>query len=200
MSIEEDHFERLIEGLCQGDEEIAHGFFHRYDRVLCQIAQRHLTSGIRRRVDADDVVQSVFRTFFRRAQQGQFEFSDGRRLWSLLCAITLTKVREKARYHLRGKRSVQRETAPPPEVDEGLPGRFEAVDREPSPADAAEFTDQFQQLLDALEPEQRQVVELKLQACTQEEIAEQMGISERTVRRILKRVQVRLERLIERGE
>jgi DNA-directed RNA polymerase specialized sigma24 family protein len=36
------------------------------------------------------------------------------------------------------------------------------------------------------------VVDLRLQECTMEEMAERLGCSERTIRRILKRVQARL--------
>ena len=46
---------------------------------------------------------------------------------------------------------------------------------------------------------ERQVVVLKLEECTNEEIAERLGSSERTVRRILKRVQSQLTRALEGG-
>ena len=40
-------------------------------------------------------------------------------------------------------------------------------------------------------------MDLKLQECTTEEMAERMGCSERTVRRILKRVQTQLAQAFE---
>ena len=72
---------------------------------------------------------------------------------------------------------------PPPgtECDEG-------------PDQAAEFTDQFEQILSLLDEEERQILDLKLQDYTHEEIAEKLGTSERTVRRIMKRIQSRLAR------
>ena len=46
----------------------------------------------------------------------------------------------------------------------------------------------------SLDEEERRFVDLKLQQCTNLEVAARLGCSERTVRRILKRVQSRLER------
>jgi len=55
----------------------------------------------------------LFRSFFRHTEEGRFQFEDSEKLWSLICAITLTKVREKVRNHRRDKRDVYRETDPP---------------------------------------------------------------------------------------
>jgi len=54
----------------------------------------------------EDLVQSACRTFLRRAQIGQFRLADSEELWRLLCAITLTKVREQTRFHMRQKRGL----------------------------------------------------------------------------------------------
>jgi RNA polymerase sigma-70 factor, ECF subfamily len=72
---------------------------------------------------------------------------------------------------------------------------FQPIASGPSPEEQAEFAEQFQVLLESLEEEERQIIDLKLQECTQDEIAERLGISERTVRRILKRVQSKLARV-----
>lgn len=77
--------------------------------------------------------------------------------------------------------------------DASLAG-FEPASPGPTPAEAAAFADHFQQVLATLSEEERQIVDLKLQECTQEEIAERLGCSERTVRRIFKRVQEHLAR------
>ena len=46
------------------------------------------------------------------------------------------------------------------------------MDPHPNPAEAAEFADFFQQALAGLADEERQVVDLKLQELTNEEVAE----------------------------
>ncbi len=72
--------------------------------------------------------------------------------------------------------------------------RFEPAASGPTPAEAVAFTDQFQQLMAALDDEEQRLVDLKLQQYTNDEAAERLGCSERTVRRLLKRVRSRLER------
>src|SRR4051812_27564659 len=188
MDTDADDWGRLIGGLRSGDRRVVQEFCERYGAALFQVAEKPLGGALRRRVGPEDVVQSACRTFLRRAQGGEFKLADSEDLWRLLCAITLTKVREQTRYHLRQKRGIDQEvhatwTAGEETADRGLqaPG--------PTPAEAAEFADQFQQLLAGLDAEERQIVELKLQDYTHDEVADQLGCSERTVRRVLKRLQ-----------
>lgn len=182
-----DWMTRLVEG----DSLVEHDFWNQYGERLQRLAAQHLSSGLRRRVGAEDVVQSACRTFLRRAQGGQFELSDSESLWRLLCAITLTKVRQQARFHGRQKRAIGQERHLGPEGSRAAAGHV--VSQEPTPAEAAEFADQLEQLLSLLDDEEREVVILKLEQNTNEEAAQQMQCSERTVRRILKRVQTRLK-------
>jgi RNA polymerase sigma factor (sigma-70 family) len=192
MAAEQDRWQRLIEGLRLGDQGVAQEFWEQYGKLLHQVAQQHLAEGLRRRVGPEDVVQSACRTFLRRAKEGEFQLADSAALWSLLCAITLTKVRELTRYHLRQKRGLDREAHLATGSDDSCTGDAGPAAPGPTPAEAAEFADQFQQLLTSLDPEERQIVELKLQDYTHEEVAQLLGCSERTVRRIVKRVQARL--------
>src|SRR5262249_14416558 len=168
----------------------------RYGGLLEQLAERRLPTDVRRRVGPEDVVQSVCRTFLRRARAGEFQLGDSAGLWRLLCAITLAKVREQARFHRRERRACEREAPLPTSSPDEAATRFEPIDPHPSPAEAAEFADQLQQLVATLEENERRLVDLKLQQCTNLEVAARLGCSERTVPRILKRVQARLERLL----
>ena len=193
----EDRWQRLIQGLRTGDNQTMREFCEQYGDLLHRVAEKHLGAGVRRRVGPEDVVQSACRTFLRRAQGGEFQLADSEGLWRLLCAITLTKVREHTRFHLRKKRGLDQEMQMSPASDASGAEGFDAADPRPTPAEAAEFADFFQQALAGLDDEERQVVDLKLQELTNDEIAERLGSSERTVRRILKRVQGRLTRALE---
>jgi hypothetical protein len=64
---------------------------------------------VQRRVGPESIAQSVCRTFLRRAGDGQFQVRDEDALWGLLCAIALTKVRERVRFHRRHRRDLGRE-------------------------------------------------------------------------------------------
>src|SRR5262245_12423169 len=116
-------WQQLVQGLRDGNGQVIRWFCDAYGPMLQKVAGKRLPREVRRRVGPEDVVQSACRTFFRRFKGGQFEVADSEKLWHLLCAITLTKVREKARYHHRKKRALGKEVAMGPAVgDSSGPG------------------------------------------------------------------------------
>jgi RNA polymerase sigma-70 factor (ECF subfamily) len=193
MADEEYEWQSWVRRLASGDDEVVNEFWGHYGDRLQGLAAKFLTSKLRRREEPEDVVQSVCRTFLRRAKAGQFELADRDSLWRLLCAITVAKVREKARYHGRQKRSFKREQP----LDGSRVGAVPVETFDPTPAEAAEFADELRSLLDEMDEEEREVVLLRIEEYTYPEIAERLGRSKRTVRRILKRVQSRLQRMLE---
>jgi RNA polymerase sigma-70 factor (ECF subfamily) len=80
----------------------------RYAQRLMALATAQTSSDLTRRVDPEDIVQSVFRTFFRRAALGQYTVPEGEELWKLLLVIALNKIRATAAYHRAEKRDVKR--------------------------------------------------------------------------------------------
>ena len=58
--------------LVEADTDAEQQFWNLYGDRLQRLASQHLSSGLRRRVGAEDVVQSACRTFLRRVQEGQF--------------------------------------------------------------------------------------------------------------------------------
>jgi RNA polymerase sigma-70 factor, ECF subfamily len=196
MLDDENRWAPLVLGLREGDRQIVQEFCENYGGLLSELAEKHLAGPLRRRVGPEDVAQSACRTFLRRVRAGEFELADSEGLWRLLCAITLTKVREQARFHQRKKRDLAQEMPFTMDDSDRDAARFEPAVSGPSPAEAVEFADQFQQLMLALDDEERQLVDLKLQQYTNDEVAERLGCSERTVRRLLKQVRSRLERAL----
>jgi RNA polymerase sigma-70 factor (ECF subfamily) len=195
-----DQWQCYIDGLRAGDEPIIQRFCAEYAKLLQRIAARRMPQALQQRVGSEDVVQSVFRSFFRRLQGGQFQVEDSESLWRLLCAITLTKAREQLRYHLRQKRGLDQEVALDPRAADQSGPDVSPAAQGPGPAEAAEFSDLFQQLVNSFDEEQRQILDLKLQQCTNEEIAERLGISERTVRRLMKLIRAQLQRRLAEHE
>jgi RNA polymerase sigma factor (sigma-70 family) len=193
---EPDQWLRFIQGLRDGNRTILFEFCASYGPQLNRLADKYLGAQVRRRVGAEDVVQSACRTFFRRAQGGEFQLSDSEALWRLLCAITLTKVREHSRFHSRQKRGLDREASLTPNAGDSA-AHFDPRDPQPTPAETAEFSDFFETIRAGLDDEERQILDLKLQDCTNDEVASQLGLSERTVRRTVKRLQGRLTRALE---
>jgi len=193
MAEPKQNFQYFIEGLRRGNEEVTLEFCKTFGSSLERLAGSHLVTGLRRRLDPEDVVQSVYRTFFRRASDGQFELDDRADLWHLLCAITLTKVREQARRQLRQKRNINREIRLDTKVGRGE-APMDIKGDSPAPDASLEFTEQFEKIMSSFDQEERRIVELKLQDHTNDEVAVAIGCSERTVRRVLQRIREGLER------
>lgn len=185
-----DKTQRWIRGFREGDDAAIADFWHNYEQRLRRLAERNLASRLKRRVDADDVVQSAFRTFLRRAGQDEFELKDRKNLLSLLTTITLNKIREKVRHHARFKRGQDRE--------QYFDTMGDISGNQATPDELAALKE-IEELLAGMETEQQQVVHLKLQNHTNDEIASELGCSERTVRRMLKKVQRRLTDLLQDG-
>src|SRR4051794_20041585 len=65
----------------EGAQRAARAIFDRYAARLACYAERHLSRKLAARLDGEDVVQSVFRTFFRRSAAGQFQIDGSNQLW-----------------------------------------------------------------------------------------------------------------------
>jgi RNA polymerase sigma-70 factor (ECF subfamily) len=185
-------FAALMRRLEAGDAEAAALVYGRFCRRLLGLTRRQLHDRLRSKVDADDVVQSVFRTFFRRAAAREFDLDGEGALWALLAEITLRKCGRWSRHFAARKRGGLR-AAPALDADgEGGP----ADPREPSPADAAALVDLVEQLLRGLGERERLICQLRLQGYEVAEIADQAGCSVATVFRKLDLIKSRLRRLL----
>jgi RNA polymerase sigma factor (sigma-70 family) len=175
----------LLERLRAGDEQAAEAVFCRYFQRLTLLARSRLSARLARRTDPEDIVLSVYRSFFVEARAGRFVLSRGGDLWRLLASITKHKLLRQARRELAGRRSIEAEL-PLDQVDEG---RFQRRENEPAPQDAIALADELEHIFSSLDALGRRVLELRLQAAQIAEIAKDTGRSERTIRRTL--VQIR---------
>lgn len=180
-------FAQLMTRLRAGDQPAAAEVFHRFAERLIALARTRLDRQLRQKVDPEDILQSVYQSFFRRHLQGDFEVADWDGLWSLLTVLTVRKCGRWAERFRAECRDVNRE--------QSLAALGEALAREPTPAEAAALTDAVEYLLRHLEERDRAIVALTLQGYPAAEVAHQLGRPERTVFRILERVKKRLRRL-----
>jgi len=66
---------------------------------------------------------------------------------------------------------------------------LEVLDSEPTPEATVAFVDQLEHFLARLRPDERQVLEMRLQGHSNEEIAAKLNIKhDRTIRRIVERI------------
>lgn len=179
---------RLLQRFREGDEQAAQELFERYVNRLVSLARVRLSDRMKRRVEPEDVVQSVYRSFFRKAGEGHFAIDKSGDLWKLLAKITILKVRGQVEFHTAQKRGIYTETHAE-DTSEGQKTELpEAIAREPSPEDAAAMVEELERVMSSLDSTQRQIVELNLQNMSEEEICKEVQRSSRTVRRTLQQV------------
>lgn len=167
----------LLELLRGGNAAAAEAVFERYAERLTRLARVRLSARLAVRVDAEDIVQSAWRSFFVAARAGRFRVEQGGDLWRLLVEVTLHKLYRQAAHHHAQRRSLRREAA----GNEALL----AAAADPTPEEAAAAADELEALLEQLPERNRQALALRLQGCEHAEIAAQLGCTERTVRRML---------------
>lgn len=199
-NLENEAWDRMIFGLREGDQQACNDFWTKFGPLLESVAKKQLSERLRRRVGPDDVVQSACRTFFRRISAGQFDLPDADSLWRLMCAITLTKARRAARDHSRQKRGMKSEQYLDASPTDSVGKQVELPGRSETPLDAVVFSDQMSVLLGSLSPEECQVLDLKLQSHTNDEIAAHMKCSERTVRRLTNQIRSRWSALFDEDD
>lgn len=181
----ETPIDRFLQDLSRGDEQVARQLFDTYVDRLVALARSRISQRLASRVDPEDIVQSVFRTFFGRIKEGRFQINDQDDLCKLLMRITVHKTLRQIAFHKAAKRDPGHETG---QEDGSHDHIMELLDREPTPDDAVAFVDQLEHFLGRLRPQERQILEMRMQGYTNEEIAQELGIYDRKIRRVIERV------------
>lgn len=180
----------------EGDQEAAQELFYRYSERLIALVRTRLSDKVAARFDPEDVVQSVYRSFFSNARDNRYVLERSGDLWRLLVAMAMRKVVTQVRHENAERRSVQREQALPNVGDEF--GSFaEVLGREPSPADASAVLDELEQLMRGLDPVARRILEMRLQGYRTQEIAVEVHRSDRMVRLTMEDVRGRLNQRLQ---
>jgi RNA polymerase sigma-70 factor (ECF subfamily) len=96
----------LLKRFREGEQDAATALYLRYSQRLQALARAKTSPTLATRFDPEDIVQSVFRTFFRRVSGGLYDVPAGDELWQLLLVIALNKIRDLAVFHRAQKRDV----------------------------------------------------------------------------------------------
>lgn len=177
----------LVRRLQGGDNDAATQIYLRYAKRLELLAQKRCAPDLRARFDAEDVVQSVFRTFFRRAERGEYVVPDGDELWKLLLVIAMNKIRANCVHHRAAKRDV-RHTISGKAIEQSASGDETGL---------AVLRMVVEQALEHLPAPYRQIVELRIEEYEVAEIAQRTGRAKRSVERFLQEFRKALSAQIE---
>src|SRR6516225_4556295 len=97
----------LLRRFHSGEAHAATLLYLRYAARLTSLASNQRGADLANRFDPDDIVQSIFRTFFRRAAEGHYDVPEGDDLWKLFLVIALQKIRDACKFHRAAKRDVR---------------------------------------------------------------------------------------------
>jgi RNA polymerase sigma-70 factor (ECF subfamily) len=176
----------LMDRIQQGDDDAATQLYDRYATRLKLFADRQMSPGIRRVFEPEDIVQSAFRSLFRGVNAGSYCAPEGRSLWSLLAVIAINKVRRK----VTRDRSVLTVTS---EVADG-DGILAVVDGSLSPE---EFESSLREAIEVLRPAEQEIVHMRVQGFSVEEIGDRLQRSCRTIERTLQSIRAKLTAAIQ---
>jgi RNA polymerase sigma-70 factor (ECF subfamily) len=181
----------LLRRVRQGSNDAATDLYLRYVHRLRALAQAQTSTQLARLVDTEDIVQSIFGSFFRGASQGLYDVPAGEELWRLFVVIALNKIRAKGNYYRAAKRDMRLTVH-----CERIEDREQPHDRG-SEEDLAFLRLTVEEALEKLPPQHKQVLTLRIEGHEVAEIAGLTGRSHRTVERILQQVRQRLTELLQ---
>jgi RNA polymerase sigma-70 factor (ECF subfamily) len=189
----DDDFTDLMERARSGDPAAIRDFLDRFEQEVRVMVRSRLPRKLRPRFDSGDFVQAVWQSFFADPDGVPVEFENEAHLRGFLEAVVRNKVhaqhrrltrtakhnmaREESLYVSRGDREVLREVA----------------SSDPSPSENAQAGDRLEQLMAGFGPREIEVLTLRRQGLTHAEVAERIGMNERSVRRIIELFRSRLE-------
>jgi DNA-directed RNA polymerase specialized sigma24 family protein len=179
-----------LDQLKNGDPDGAQRLWEAYFEKLMRLAHRKLSGLPRRAFDEEDVALSAMNSFVAGARAHRFpRLDDETDLWKLLVTITSRKATARRRGHFAASRNygaVKGESDFAGGDDSQAEGIGAAEGNEPTPAFAAEVADECRVLFAKLEdPLLRSIASWKMEGYTNDEIAQKLGRTERTVERKL---------------
>ena len=189
----DDDFADLMGRAKAGDPAAIRVFLTRFEREVQMMVRARLPKMLRNQYDSADFVQAVWQSFFSDLPENAPEFEKVAHLRQYLSGVVRNKIyeqhrrltrtekydvlREERLYIRRGDRDVPREV----------------VSSEPSPSQTAQEGDRLAQLTAGRSQHEVDVIRLRRQGWTFEEIAAATGVNERSARRIIESVRSGME-------
>ncbi len=167
----------LVVRVREGDELAATELYERYAARVFGLVRSQMAEQLRAQVEPEDIVQSIFKSIFRGMNSGSYNAPQAGTLWQLIAVIAIHKVRRNATRRTAAKRDSRR--------TESLDQREQSAARDRMSPEEIEAA--IQEAIEGLRPTEQEVVLLRIQGYTVEEIAERAGRSRRTVERQLQR-------------
>jgi RNA polymerase sigma factor (sigma-70 family) len=187
-------FERLLDGLAANSQTAAEAVVRRNYTRLIAVVRGRISPQYQAKVDAESIANSAMKSFFREYTGDRLALSDWQDLWNLIARIAFHKLSNRIRRFRQKKRSGETGAA-----DVSYDGQ-EGADFADSPELEVIASDLYTRLVEGTSPEERTVLDLSLQGYLVREVAAELGVSERTVIRIRKELQRKMEKMMPADE
>jgi RNA polymerase sigma factor (sigma-70 family) len=183
MTEEQAEFADLMRRLQEGSQEAARELVDKYGDYLLRVVRRRLLRKLRSRFDSADFVQAVWASFFAgRTELTMFQTPE--EVVAFLAAMAQNKVQQEIRTQFgTDKRDLHREQSLDDSAIEGIHEQLAA--EQPTPSEVVAAEDLWDHLIQRQPVRYQRILVLRRLGCTHREIADQMGLNEKTVRRVL---------------
>ena len=173
----DEHLDRLIERLNDGDRGAAEHAFLAFEPYLRMVVRRRLGGRLRSKLDSMDIVQSVWADVLCGLSATKWRFVDRAHLRAFLVRAVNNRLIDRQRQQ---RKVLERERPLGETASRELP-----TTGEPRPSEVAQGRELWEQILAACPPAHREIVRLRQQGRTLAEVADRTGLHEGSVRRIL---------------
>ncbi len=175
----ENPFDLLLARLACGDANAAEQVVREYEPYLRMVVRRYLPARLRPKFDSIDVVQSVWVHVWKGLHAVKWQFADREHLRALLVTVTRRRLVSRFRHY---KTALAKESSAADDLD-----RVAApVGR--GPEDLASALELWERVLAVCPPVHHELLRLRRQGFTMEEIAARTGLHEGSVRRVFRRL------------
>ena len=180
----------LITGSRAGDEDAAKQLYFRYVKRLNSLVKSQCSTDLAQCAGVEDIVQSVFETFFRRVGQGCYDIAEGDTVWKVLLVVAMNRIRTEATYYFAAKRNAHR-TIAGAAAQRRLEMHVYARDTTAAHNELAS-----QEILERLPARDRMLVRLRIEGFTVDDVSRITGRSKRTVERVIQQTRQLLREIL----
>ncbi len=189
-----DEFQSLLRQAGEGSDEATRKLIDCYTPHILRAVRKKLNKAMRAKFDSTDFTQAVWASFFTGTEQ-RARFQRPEDLVGYLAAIAHNKVIDELRRHLQAEKyNVNRERSL---NDSRLHLPKSIADRGPSPSQVAAGKELWDNLTEGLPERYCQALEMRRAGHSYEQIAQQIGLNERSVRRIIRMLENRRAKAVE---
>lgn len=182
---EQHELRTLMQRVRDGSQDAVRELCDRYGPHVLRVVRRKLDKKLRAKFDSADLTQAVWASFFIQPHH-DFHFARPEELIAFLADLAHKKLVDvlRQRYGTR-KYNVNREHSL---EGSAAAGSLDIADGRPSPSKVLVAEDRWERLLKDQPPHHRRILELLRAGHTQAEAARAAGVSEKTVYRLIRKL------------